>query len=157
MYVHWFFLEDHYVFVIPLRGPLSLAGPTSVLVKFEHIFVIFGCFRGSSTLFNLVLVKVHDSKHRLTQKIFKMYLYEDRKNFHWKNCFFWFYSCYNSYFQIFCHKENKFADLFYLLTYTDDVSSFVSGSFSKTITYIKGLWNVPLQGRKYFLPQTFIL
>ena len=128
-----------------------------VLVKLEHIFIIFRCFRGSSTLFSSVLVKVHDSKHRLTQKIFKMYLYEDRKDFHWKNCFFPILFIYNSYFQNFCHEENKFANLFCLFTYTDYVSSFVSGSFRRTIAYIKGLWNVPLQEPKYFLLQTFFL
>ena len=42
---------------------LYLAGPTPVLVKFEHIFVTFRSFRGSSTIFSSVLVKVHDSKH----------------------------------------------------------------------------------------------
>ena len=105
------------------------------------MFVIFRCFTGSSTVFSSVLVKVHDSKHWLTQKILKMYLYKDWKDFHWKTCFFRFYSCYNSYFQIFCHKEDKFADLLCLFTYIDYVSSFVSGSFRRTITYIKGLWS----------------
>ena len=58
-----------------------------------------------------------------------------------KNLFFPIYSCYNSYFQSFCYKENKFVDPLCLFTYIDYVSSFVSGSFRRTITYIKGLWS----------------
>ena len=66
-------------FAVPLRGLLSLAGPTPVLVKFERISVICRCFRGSSTLFSWVLVKVHNSNYWLTQKILKMYVYETGK------------------------------------------------------------------------------
>ena len=68
-------------FAVPLRGPLSLVGPTPVLVKFKHIFVIFRCFRGSSTIFSSVLVKVQFTKQSLTQKILKMYFYEDHKKY----------------------------------------------------------------------------
>ena len=143
-------------FAVPLRGLLSLAGPAPVLVKFEDIFIIFRCFRGYSMLFSSVLVKVHDSKHRLTQKIFKCTFTKTGKISIQKIVFSDFIHVSNSFFQSFCHKESKFADLFYLFTYIDYVSSFVSGSFRRTITYIKGLWNVPLQGPKYFLPQTFI-
>ena len=84
-------------FAIPLRGPLPLAGPTPVLVMFEHIFVIFRYFRGSSTIFSSVLVKVHFTRQSLTQKILKMYFYEDDKKYHLKYCFYRFYSCNNYY------------------------------------------------------------
>ena len=82
---------------VPLRGPLSLAGPTPVLVKFKHIFVIFSFFRRSCRIFSSVLVKVHFRNQSLTQKILKMYFYEDHKKYHLKYCFFRFYSCNNYY------------------------------------------------------------
>ena len=84
-------------FAVLLRGPLSLAGPTPVLVKFKDIFAIFRCFRRSSTIFSSVLVKVHFTKQSLTQKIFKMYFYEDHKKYHVKYSFCRFCSCNNYY------------------------------------------------------------
>ena len=80
-----------------LYEDLPLAGPTPVLVMFGHVFVIFRYFRGSSTIFSSVLVKVNFTRQSLTQKILKMYFYEDHKKYHLKYCFYRFYSCNNYY------------------------------------------------------------
>ena len=59
--------------------------------------------------------------------------------------------------KVFATRKINFLISFFLLTYIYFVSSFVSGTFRRTVTYVKSLWNVPLQEPKYFLPETLIL
>ena len=58
-------------FAVLLWGLLPLAGRTLVLVKFEHIFVIFRSFRGSSTIFSSVLVRYMIQNVELHEKYWK--------------------------------------------------------------------------------------
>ena len=125
-----------WLFTVLLGGPLTLARPSSVLVKNINIFVNLYI----SLNFNSVHVKIHDSKHRLTQRNNGNAPLRGPERFPLKKLFFFqFCSCYNSYFQSFCHKQNKFANLFCLFTYIHYVKSFASGNVRKTITYKKGL------------------
>ena len=77
-YVHWYFQEDQRIFC-------------------DTFTRTFRCFRGSSAIFSSVVVKVHFRKLSLTEKLLKMYFYEDRYKYHLKHCICGFYSFNNCY------------------------------------------------------------
>ena len=75
-YIGNFMRTDHF-FLSYLRGLLTFAGPTPVLIKNNVVLVFFDHFSSTSRSLRAVLIKMCFWNFLLTRKFQTNYLYED--------------------------------------------------------------------------------